>query len=453
MNNVNNQDNQQNSQSNLSTETIPKLFIQIVIPSTIAMIIMGIQGMIDGLFLGNFIGANAMASANIAAPFLQIIMGFATVIAIGGNSFIGRMLGQNDVKIAQDIFKSAFLSLTFCSVSIMMIGFLFSNNIAALLGANDILLNGTSQYIKTIAISAPFVCLYMFFAFSNRITGRPELFLIASIVGVVANIILNYLFIVVMELDMMGAALATSSAYIIGFLINIPPMLNKNSIVNIFNGKFNTKLLGQLVYNGSSEGMTSISTAITVLLFNLTFMHFYGEEGVSAFTIISYISQMTTMIMFGIADGLTPIVSYNFGAKLNDRVKNIVCLGIISNFIIGVMAFLIVRNFGYTLIGFFANGNENLIELTYNGAKVYAISFFASGINILISGYFTAIGDALKSVVVSSSRGLIFIIIGIFTLPYIFGVDGVWCVTPFADFITLIISILLLRKAITKQSN
>lgn len=428
------------------TESIGNLFLKVVIPSIIAMVIIGIQGIIDGLFLGNFIGPNAMASANIASPVLQIIMAIAMVISIGGTAFIGRCLGDNDTDTARDIFKSCFIAVIVMSVIIVIIGLFFSRNLAVLFGANEVLVDGSSDYIRVIALLAPTTLFYILFSFVNRIIGKPHLFLIGSITGVVSNVIFNYLFIVVLELGMTGAGLATSLSFTIGFLINIAPMVNKNTIVNIHVGKFDMDLLKKALYNGSSEGITGVATGVTVLVFNLTFMHFYGEAGVSAFTIVSYIAQFTSMIMFGMADGVTPILSYNFGSNDKERIKKVMITSIICNTLMGVVALLVVMFFGETLIGFFAKGDLELIELTYFGAKIYAIQFLLCGFNILISSYFTAKGDALKSVMVSSSRGLIFILIGIFTLPWIFGVTGVWLVAPFADVMCVFVSIYVLTR-------
>lgn len=428
------------------TESIGNLFVKVVIPSIIAMVIMGVQGIIDGLFLGNFIGANAMASANIAMPVVQIIMALAMVIGIGGTAFIGRCLGENDIDKARNIFKSCYITVIIVSVVTVFIGLFFSRNLASMFGANEILIDGTADYIRIITLLAPTTLFYILFSFANRIIGRPELFLIGSIAGVISNIIFNYIFIVVLSLGMTGAALATSLSFTMGFFINIAPMVDKNTIINIHVGKFDWHLLKKALYNGSSEGITGVATGITVLVFNLTFMHFYGESGVSAFTIVSYVAQFTNMVMFGMADGVNPILSFNFGANNTIRIKKVMTLAIVGNTIVGVISLLGVFFFGETLIGFFADGDTALVELTYFGAKIYAVSFLLCGFNILISSYFTAKGEALKSVMISSSRGLIFILLGIFTLPWIWGVTGVWLVAPFADIMCVFVSIFVLTR-------
>lgn len=433
-------------ENNLGTEKIWKLFVTVVIPSMLAMVIIGIQGMVDGLFLGNFVSSNAMASVNIALPFLQSSSAIGMIISIGGTAFIGRLLGAGEEKSAKTVFMTSFLTLITSGIVILLVSQFYGTRIAYALGANETLVEEATVYLKIVTLFLPFLLQYYLFSFVNRIIGKPNLFLIGTIVSIVVNLILNYLFIVVLDLGIIGAGLATGISQVTGFIINIGPVLSKKTVVNLYEGKFDLKILGLVAYNGSSEGVTSISTAVTTLVFNLTFMHYYGESGVAAFTIISYISQVANLVIFGIVDGISPIISYNFGANLLERVKKVVIISIILNLAIGLLTYSILYFYGENLIGMFADGDSALIALTYEGAKLYATMFLVSGLNILASSYFTAVGDALKSILISSSRGLIFIIIGVFILPRFLGVTGVWLVAPFADLMTLLFLMYLMIK-------
>lgn len=432
--------------SSYVTNSIPILFLKVVLPSIIAMLITGMQGMIDGLFLGNFIGNSAMASASIASPFLQILIGISMVVSIGGTAFMGRSLGIKDVSKTRDIFKTCLIALSLCSILMVIIVWFFSDHLAILFGASDSLMQGASDYIRILGFLSPFVTLYFLFSFTNRGIGKPHLLLISSIVCVLGNILLNYIFVVVLELGMTGAGLATGLSYFLGLLVNIKPMFSRNTVVNVFQGKFSWKLLGTLLYNGISEGITSISTADCIWIFNLTFMYYYGDAGVTSFTIVNYIAQFTTILLFGMSDGVTPIIAYHYGAGLKGRIIKIMKVASFGNFLVGLFVCFSIQIWGEKLIGMFADGNMELILMTQSGAKIYSFAFLLTGFNILISAFFTAKGDALNSVIVSSSRGLVFILIGIFTLPYLFDVTGVWLVVPFAEVITLSISLCLLFK-------
>lgn len=430
----------------LGTEKISKLFIKFSIPAIISMVIAGAQTIIDGIFLGNFVGQNALASVNIVQPFMQVIVGFSMIISVGSLSFIGRSLGEGKKEESQNIFKTAFIVLTVISITILLFGRLFSQEIAVLLGANEVLLEGVSMYTKTIAIFAPIMSLMFLFGFINRVVGKPELYLRGMILSVIVNISLDFILIKQLSLGIMGAAFATGIAYVASFFIVAHPMLNKNNIVNVFSGKFDKSVIIPMAYNGSSEGVISIATATTAYLFNMTFMRIAGEAGVAAFTTINYISQFGTLIMFGISDGIGPILSYNYGCKKDDRVNDTLKLASKVNLVVGVVLFLILFVFGQQLVSLFASGNETILNLAVSGSRVYAFAFLLSGFNIINSGYFTAIGDARASIIIAASRGMVFIIIGINILPMIIGTKGVWFTVPFAEMMTFIIGMYLVKK-------
>ncbi|CAH2215379.1 MATE family efflux transporter [Tepidibacter aestuarii] len=431
----------------LGTEKISKLFIKFSIPAMISMVIAGIQPIIDGIFLGNFVGPNAMASVNIVQPFIQVIIGFCMIMSVGALSFIGRSLGEGKKEESQNIFKTAFIVITVISLSILLFGRLFSQEIAVLLGSNEVLLEGVSIYIKIIALFAPLMSLMLFFGFIDRVVGKPELYLKGMILSVIANISLDFILIKQLGLGIKGAAFATGIAYVSALFVVAHPMLNKNNVVNIFSGKFNKSIIIPMAYNGSSEGVVSIATATTAYLFNMTFMEIAGEAGVASFTTINYISQFGTLVMFGISDGITPILSYNYGNKKNDRLDDTLKLALKVNLAVGVILFFTLFGFGEQLVSLFAKGNKDILNLAVSGSRIYAFSFLMSGFNIINSGYFTAIGDAKDSIIIAASRGIIFIVLGINILPMIIGMNGVWITVPFAECITVIIGMHLIKRS------
>lgn len=439
------------SENILVTEKISKLFIKYTIPAIISMVILGVQTIIDGIFLGNFVGSNALASVNIALPFMQLVMGVSFIICIGSLSFIGRKLGEGKKDEAQNIFKTALLVILGTFSIIALVGFLFNENIALILGANEVLFEGVSTYIRMISFFTPLIALLFLLGFTDRAIGKPEIYLWGTILSVIVNISLDYLLIKYLSLGIWGAALATGLAYASAFIVVLIPMLNKKSTVNIYSGKFDKSVILPFLYNGSSEGVTSLATAITIYLFNMVFMKISGEIGVAAFTTINYLSQFGILIMFGISDGISPILSYNYGYKKHDRLNNLLKLASIVNIVIGIILFLTVFIFGKQLISLFVSGNQEVLRLAVNGSKIYAFSFLLCGFNIINSGFFTAIGNARASIIISASRGLIFILIGIYILPMIIGLNGVWLTVPFAELMALIIGIALLNKRNNKK--
>ena len=436
----------------LGTEKISKLFIKFSIPAILSLTIAGVQTMVDGIFLGNFVGTNAMASVNIAAPFMQLMIGMNLIIGIGGASYIGRSLGEGQVKRAQDIFKSACLFMIGLSIVILVLGFTFSHQLASFLGANDVLLADSSTYIKILALFAPFIGLSFILGVFVRCIGKPNVYLISSVASLFANIILNYVLIKQLKLGIVGAPIATGLSFTTSFLIAAIPFIKKSAVLNFFTGKFNRKLTGQLLYNGSSEGVSSLAAAISTFVFNMAFMRIAGEVGVSAFTAIGYISLFASLIVVGVSAGIGPVISYNYGAQLHDRVKQMMNISCKMAIIMGSALVVLIFLFGKYLIMMFVSDNQAVLDLALHGSKIYAFTFFFNGLNILFSGYFTSIGDALSSIIVAVCRGMIFILLGISILPQFIGISGVWMTVPVAEVLTLLVVIFLFKKGNLKKA-
>lgn len=430
----------------LGTEKLSKLFIKFTIPSIIGMIFVGIQGIIDGLFVGNLLGGNALASVNLVQPYMQIIMAAALIISVGAQSIIGINLGKGESEKAQNIFRTASILLILISILVTILGVFFSEKIALILGANEVLLEGSSTYIQIISYFTSFIAIMFLFEMVVRVIGKPNISLVSMIISVVLNIVLDYLLINKFNLGIKGAALATGISYTMAFLINMIPFVSKKTIINLYKGRFDKSVLFQMIYNGSSEGVSSISNAISMFLFNTALMKIAGENGIAAFSIINYIAQVGYMVLFGISDGIRPIISYNFGAENENRVNKTLKISIIVNIIIGAIIFIVMSTFSKQLIEIFLKDGKYVVEIASTGAKIYGIAFLFNGTNILISSYFTAIDDPKNSIIVAMSRGIVFILIGIVILPYIFGINGIWMTIVFADIITILLCYRLLKN-------
>ncbi len=432
---------------------ISKLFIKFSVPAIIAMVIAGMQTVIDGLFLGNLIGPNAMASVSLGGPYIQFVIGFSMLISVGSLSFMGRSLGEGNKKLTQDIFKTSLILLGIGAIFFSLIGVLFSKNIGLVLGANDILINDVSNYIKVISMCIVPMCLAFLIGFADRLVEKPDLYFKGMIASLVVNITLNYILIKKLQLGITGAALATGLSYSSVFLVVVSPMLKRENIINLFVGKFNKSTIVPVVYNGSSEAMSALATVVSAYLFNNAFIEIAGESGVAAFTSINYIAQFGMLTVFGIADGITSIISYNYGAKEFDRVKSIVKLSSVVSFIVCIATFIVLFFFSDSLIKLFVGSDKFILDLAINGAKIYALAFIFNGFSIIYSSYFTAIGYAKESIIIALSRGLVFIVIGITVLPKLIGINGIWFTVPFAELITFVISLYLMNKYKLPSTN
>ena len=433
----------------LLTGEIPRLFFKYALPGVAGLLFLGIQSVIDGIVLGRFVGANALASVNLVLPCYSLISAFAIVMGIGGQTLVSISLGKGDKQEANNALRSVFLFLLGMSVVVSLVIFLSAGKIASFLGANEVLLPDSVGYIRALVPFFPLLCAMFFGDYIIKAMGHP--LYATSVMGltVILNIILDIVFVARLGWGVMGAGLATGIAFTVGACFNLPRLFSRHEVVAVQRGRYDRRLVWNAFYNGSSEGMSELSVAITVFLFNITMMRYLGESGVAAFTAINYILFIGTTVFLGISDGIIPIIGYNFGARQQGRIKSILKLAARTNSLIGISLFLLLLLFGEQVIGlFFKDHGSEAFAIASRGVSIYCFAFLLCGLNILASSYFTAIGNAKISIIISALRGLIFVGIGILVLPAVFGIDAIWYDVPIAEVCTLSVSFWLVRRSL-----
>lgn len=433
----------------LLTGEIPRLFFKYALPGVAGLLFLGIQSVIDGIVLGRFVGANALASVNLVLPCYSLISAFAIVMGIGGQTLVSISLGKGDKQEANNALRSVFLFLLGMSVVVSLVIFLLAGKIASFLGANEVLLPDAVGYIRALVPFFPLLCAMFFGDYIIKAMGHP--LYATSVMGltVILNIILDIVFVARLGWGVMGAGLATGIAFTVGACFNLPRLFSHHEVVAVQRGRYDRRLVWNAFYNGSSEGMSELSVAITVFLFNITMMRYLGESGVAAFTAINYILFIGTTVFLGISDGIIPIIGYNFGARQQGRIKLILKLAARTNSLIGISLFLLLLLFGEQVIGlFFKDHGSEAFAIASRGVSIYCFAFLLCGLNILASSYFTAIGNAKISIIISALRGLIFVGIGILVLPAVFGIDAIWYDVPIAEVCTLSVSFWLVRRSL-----
>lgn len=439
----------------LLTGEIPRLFMKYALPGVAGLLFLGIQSVIDGIVLGRFVGANALASVNLVLPCYSLISAFAIVMGIGGQTLVSISLGRGDKQEANNALRSVFVFLLGMSVVVSLVIFLSAGKIASFLGANEVLLPDAVHYIRALVPFFPLLCAMFFGDYIIKAMGHP--LYATSVMGmtVVLNIVLDLVFVAVLGWGVMGAGLATGIAFTMGACFNVPRLFSRHEVVAVQRGRYDQRLVWNAFYNGSSEGMSELSVAITVFLFNITMMRYLGESGVAAFTAINYILFIGTTVFLGISDGIIPIIGYNYGAGQQERIKSILKLAARTNSLIGIGLFLLLLLFGEQVIGlFFKDHGSEAFEIASRGVSIYCFAFLLCGLNILASSYFTAIGNAKISIIISALRGLVFVGIGILVLPAVFGIDAIWYEVPIAEICTLSVSFWLVRRSLfNNRSN
>ena len=432
-----------------SKKKISSLFAKYAIPSAICLLFMGIQTIIDGIFVGNYAGANALAGINIVIPAYTLISSLIIIIGIGCQTIMGISNGEGNFKRSCDALYSSFIFLIIFTIITAILFLIFGKNIVIISGADDILYDYSVNYLTTIAYFFPVFAIMTLGDYYLKSQGKPYMGLAILAISVVINIILDFIFIAMLELGTKGAALATGISFSISAIISLFYIFRPKANVNVQKGNFDLKLLGNMLYNGSSEGVSELSAGITLFLFNRALMALIGPSGVAAFTSINYLLYVGITVFVGMSDGIIPVLSYNYGASNLKRVLKLLKTNILVNISLGAILFLLTFWGGKNIITlFFAHSPESAgtIELAVKGSRICSFAFLFNGINIAICSFFTSIADAKISVIISMLRGFIFIVIGIYLYPMLFEINGIWLAIPLSELFTLLIASFLLKR-------
>lgn len=431
----------------LGQQNITTLFFSYSIPAVAGMLFLGINTIVDGFFVGNYIGVNALASVNIAMPFFSLMLALGVIIGIGTQSLIGRSLGEGNSKAAGDTFTTALMLITGAALVMAAIALGFTNEIAAFLGASSQLMPLVENYITYTGLFLPFLGIMFVLDYVLKVQGKPLYSMLVLVTAVMTHMVLNYLFVVRWSLGIKGAALATGAGYSIAFVMAILPFLTGRTVLRLTGGRFSPDLARRIFYNGMSEGLAEVGTGITTFLFNITLMRYAGEIGVAAFTTISYLQFIGNNMLLGLADGVGAIVSYNYGSRQLERVKAVLRLAGFSALIMGSFFFGVILVYSREIIALFLDASHApVLAFAENGAKLYAFAFFANGLNIVAAGYFTAICNPAQAVAIALNRGILWISLGLILLPKFWGISGIWLTVPLAEMLTLLLSARLLYR-------
>lgn len=417
-----------------------KEFLRYVFPSIITMIFLSFYTTVDGFFVSRYVNSDALASINIVIPITCVVFGIAVMLATGSGALVGIKLGEKNKKEANELFSFITLVLIIIGIVLTILSLIFLNPILKFLGTTDKLFPYAKTYgLVTVLMTIPMM-LKLYFEYYARVDGSPKVSLLMSTLGLVLNVVFDFLFIVVFDMGILGAGLGTYIAITISGIIGIMYFKGNNSNLEFTKPKANLKELFNSCYNGSSEMFTELSTGITTFLFNKSILTFSGENGVAAMSIIIYIYYFFIAVYFGIAVGIGPMISYNFGAKNKEKIKESLKHSFITIGWSSVVIFFISMFGGEYIISIFTNDLE-VYTIATSGIRLFSYGFLIIGTNIFMSGYFTAIGNGQISAIISVLRSLIFVVATITLLPNFIGLNGIWLAIPIAELLTVFFSI------------
>lgn len=426
----------------LSDHFTYRRLIRFVIPSVAMMILTSIYGVVDGLFVSNFVGKTPFAAVNLVIPFTMILGAFGFMLGTGGTALVAKTLGEGRQEEANRIFSMLIYFALGLGVLLTIFGIAVLKRIVIKMGADDAMLRHCMIYGRIVLLGIPFYMLQNMFQNFLIAAEKPQLGLIVTIAAGVTNMVLDALFIAVLGWGVAGAAAATALGQCVGGLVPFVYFARKNSSKLSL---VKTRLMGGALFhactNGSSELVSNVSMSLVGMLYNLQLMKFAGENGVAAYGVIMYVNFIFIAIFLGYAYGSAPIVAFNYGAGKKAELQNVLKKSLKLILGTGISLFLIATVFAGVLSGLFVGYDAELYRLTVRGFHLYAISFLLCGFNIYGSSFFTALNNGVVSAAISFLRTVVFEVAAILVLPVFFGVDGIWCAITVAELASILITI------------
>lgn len=409
-------------------------------PSIIGMLIVGIQTFVDGIFVSKGVGALGLAAINLSMPLISVMTSIGIMIISGGVVIAGVAKGEGDMTRSRGYTKLTFAVLL--SACLLMSAFCALNlrRICYFLGADDQVYPFVRQYLGIIGCGIIFYVIPNYTEAFTRFMGRPNWVFLSGTICFAVNVVLDYFFVLKWNWGVAGAASATciantSAAIVLAHNVQTGKMVGK------------WKDIWRMVYNGSSEMLTSVSAAITTYIFNQVLMQQVGPKGVAALTIVFYLNFIVNMSIFGLSQAVYPLMSYQKGAKDAIRIRQLLQTALLFGGCIGIGVFLVVLFFKKGIVGLFTEGDVELNTLAITAATYVTIHYLFSFVNIIATSFHTAIERPLESVVIALCRSIIFVLIPLFTLTPLIGQLGIWLSMPIAEALTLTVSIPLMVKS------
>ena len=402
---------------------------------------------VDGIFVARWINTDALSAINITLPLTYVASALGMMFGSGGNALVARKIGEGKLQEAREDF-SLLMAVAFAfSVVLTILSFLFLDPLCRFLGSDEALLPYCRAYMLLVLISLPFSVFGMVFHLSFITVGKASMGALLSVMGGIANIVLDWLFMAVFHWGLTGAAIATSIGYAIPSVVGtIWFFTNRNQALYVVRPKWNGKTLIDSCVNGSSEMVGVMAFSVITILFNRILMELGGSDGVAALTIIWYAQGLFGGLFRGYINGISSVVSYNLGRGDKERLSKLfrISIGVLGA--VSLIATALSYLLGGAVVDFFAKGNAHVAAVALHGFHIVVTSFVMLAYNTFSSGWFTALNDGKTSAILSFCRTMIFLVLPVLVLPRLFDIDGVWLSLTVGEILSLGMGIYYFRK-------
>lgn len=415
--------------------------LRFTLPSIVMMIFTSVYGVVDGMFVSNFVGKTPFAAVNLIMPVLMILGALGFMVGAGGAAVVAKTLGEGKPELANQYFTLLVLAAAVGGAAVSLLGILLIRPVAAALGAEGAMLENCALYARIILAANPFFILQNVFQSFFVAAEKPKLGLGVTVGAGLTNIVLDALLVAVFPLGLAGAAAATAMSQVVGGLTPVLYFARENgSLLRLTGTRFHGRILAKACANGSSELMSNISSSLVSILYNFQLMRLAGEDGVAAYGVVMYVAFVFAAIFIGYSVGSAPIISYHYGAgnsqELSGLLRKSVVLSAAGGAAMAGLSSLAASPLGRIFVGY----DPALLRMTVHGLRLFALSFLFSGLNIFGSAFFTALNNGLVSAAISFLRTLVFQCGSVAVLPLVLGLDGIWLSVAAAELAALILT-------------
>ena len=449
--------------SELGTRPVGELLKQYAIPSIIAMLASSLYNIVDSIFIGH--GVNALALSGLAAtfPLMNISTAFGAMVGMGSSTLISVKLGQKDYKTAQQILGNAVVMNVVMGFIFGFIALLFLDPILLAFGATDTTIEYARDYMQIILLGNIFTHMYFGFNALLRAMGHPKMAMKATIATVIINTILDPLLIFdTINLGFVqfngagwgirGAAIATVLAQCISLVWQVRVMSDKRELIHFKRGIYHLKsyIVKEVLTIGLSPCLMNLASCFVVIFINRGLLSYGGDYAVGAYGIVHKMTFIFVMIVMGFTQGMQPIAGYNYGAKAYDRVTKVLKITITLATIVTTLAF-VIGEFCPEYVARIFTSDEKMIEMAVVGMRYNCLLFPIVGFQMVAGNFFQSIAQPGKSIFLSLSRQLLFLVPFIIIFPHFWGIDGVWVSLPASDLVSSVIAAIMLGQYFKKH--
>ncbi|NUU75673.1 MATE family efflux transporter [Paenibacillus xylanilyticus] len=438
----------------LEKQSVGKAFVSYLVPSILGMLVVAFNFIIDGIMVGHKLGSTALAGIGIASPVYTLFVAMSLWIGMGGATLYSTYMGKRDITTAKQIFTKSITIILLITMAIGYAAFTFKDQLVYALGANA----------ETFPFAADYMNILLLFGFvftiENALTifvrndGDPNTSMYAQITFAVANIVLNYVTLYVLEWGVQGVAIGTIVSASLALLVLLSHFFKKSNNLTFARFNWNTKLLGTIVLIGFPSFLAELGMSVFSVSHNISLDRIAGTDGVASFTVLNYIHGVVLLAFLGLASAAQPLISYYHGAKQLVREKQTIRIASRTALACGVILLLVVQWGAPYFVQIFGNFSTSVTDSAVYRLKIFTFAYLFMGINFVMSTYFQSVGNAKMAIWITAAREMIIMIALIAVLPSFWGVTGVWLAVPLSEMLVLMtIAVYYRKRAVSERRH